>query len=143
MRLKVVFFGFARLGIAITLKPQGTKVSKYHFPAFVSVTFDFGQLREMHTMQKTLAAAMLAATLGMGGGAFAADVYSSGGMKDAPFAIPETSWTGFYAGVNMGAAWSASGSRLDVQPLTATEIAELPTLQSSPLMGRLEAGRWL
>ncbi|MGA7325965.1 MAG: outer membrane beta-barrel protein [Rhodomicrobium sp.] len=55
-------------------------------------------------MQRTFAAAMLAATLGMGGGAFAADVYSSGGMKDAPFAIAETSWTGFHVGLGLGGA---------------------------------------
>jgi outer membrane immunogenic protein len=64
-------------------------------------------------MQKTLAAAAFAVTLGMGAGAFAADLYSSGSLKDAPVYVPVTSWTGFYLGVNGGYAWSAKDGKLD------------------------------
>ncbi|MBI4724567.1 MAG: outer membrane beta-barrel protein [Rhodomicrobium sp.] len=55
-------------------------------------------------MQKTLVAATLAAVLGMGGSAYAADMYKGGSLKDAPVAVaaPETSWTGFYLGVGGG-----------------------------------------
>ncbi len=65
-------------------------------------------------MQKTLAAAMLAATFGVTGGAFAADVYTPESMKDTPVYVPVTSWAGFYAGVNMGAAWSANRGTLEI-----------------------------
>jgi outer membrane immunogenic protein len=35
----------------------------------------------------------------------AADIYTGGGMKDVPMAPPPPLWTGFYAGVHLGAAW--------------------------------------
>jgi outer membrane immunogenic protein len=50
-------------------------------------------------MQKYLVAAALAAALGMGGAASAADVYS-GGLKDGP--VSGSTWTGFYLGVHGG-----------------------------------------
>ncbi len=54
-------------------------------------------------MQKTLAAATLAAVLGMSGGAYAADLSAGGSMKDASAYVPDTgSWTGFYLGVGGG-----------------------------------------
>jgi outer membrane immunogenic protein len=38
--------------------------------------------------------------------AYAADIYTGGGMKDAPIAPPPPPlWTGFYAGIHLGAAW--------------------------------------
>jgi outer membrane immunogenic protein len=57
-------------------------------------------------MQKILFAASVAALLGMGGAASAADL-NSGGLKDGPLPLyaPVTSWSGFYAGVNGGYAW--------------------------------------
>jgi opacity protein-like surface antigen len=54
-------------------------------------------------MQKYLVAAALAAALGMGGTASAADVYS-GGLKDGPVYLANT-WTGFYIGGHFGSAW--------------------------------------
>jgi outer membrane immunogenic protein len=64
-------------------------------------------------MQKTLFTAGLALTacLGFAGAASAADVYSTGGMKDAPV-YSGTNWTGFYIGANAGYGWAASPEQL-------------------------------
>lgn len=35
----------------------------------------------------------------------AADLYSGGGMKDAPVFVPPPTWTGFYLGAHVGGAW--------------------------------------
>ena len=56
-------------------------------------------------MKKTLMAAAMAALLGMGGAATAADLYSGGGLKDVPVAPPPL-WTGFYVGAHMGIDWA-------------------------------------
>jgi len=53
-------------------------------------------------MQKTLVTAGLAAVLGMGGAAYAADLNAGGSLKDGPVYVPETIWTGFYLGVGGG-----------------------------------------
>ncbi len=53
-------------------------------------------------MQKTLVAATVAALVGVAGAANAADVYSTGGLKDSYVAEP--SWTGLYVGLGIGAA---------------------------------------
>ncbi len=53
-------------------------------------------------MQKTILAATLAAALGMGGTAYAADL-NGGSLKDAPAYIPANTWTGFYLGAGGGA----------------------------------------
>ncbi len=43
--------------------------------------------------------------------AYAADIYSGGGLKDVPVAPPPPPlWTGFYAGVHLGAAWTDFGN---------------------------------
>ncbi|MBT3070973.1 outer membrane beta-barrel protein [Rhodomicrobium sp. Az07] len=56
-------------------------------------------------MKKTiLAAASVAALIGVSGSALAADMYSKGGYKDAPVMVPEPTWTGFYLGLGLGAA---------------------------------------
>jgi outer membrane immunogenic protein len=55
-------------------------------------------------MQKTLAAATVAALVGFAGAANAADLYRSGGSLKDPI-VPVTSWTGFYVGANVGGAW--------------------------------------
>ncbi len=87
-------------------------------------------------MQRTFAAAMLAATLGMGGGAFAADVYSSGGMKDAPFAIPETSWTGFHVGVGLG----GGAINHDLTGTLGEDGGELNGVGGTGVFGTVEVG---
>jgi outer membrane immunogenic protein len=53
-------------------------------------------------MQKTILAATLAAAMGMGGTAYAADL-NGGSLKDAPAYIPANTWTGFYLGAGGGA----------------------------------------
>ncbi len=53
-------------------------------------------------MQKTIVAATLAAVLGMGYAANAADLNAGGSLKDAPIYAPQTIWTGFYLGVGGG-----------------------------------------
>jgi outer membrane immunogenic protein len=55
-------------------------------------------------MQKTLAAATVAALLGASGTTLAADIYS-GGLKDGPAYVPASSWTGLYVGATIGAVY--------------------------------------
>ncbi len=83
-------------------------------------------------MQKTLFAAALAAGLGVSGAAMAADLYSGGGMKDAPV-IPVSTWTGFYFGVNTGLLWNANKDKLDataVHDYSVFYSASAPTSES-------------
>ena len=61
-------------------------------------------------MKKTLAAATIAALVGVAGAANAADLYKGGSLKDVPVYVPPPLWTGFYIGGHMGIAWS----RLDL-----------------------------
>lgn len=43
--------------------------------------------------------------------AYAADIYTGGGLKDVPVAPPPPPlWTGFYAGIHLGAAWTDYGN---------------------------------
>jgi opacity protein-like surface antigen len=57
-------------------------------------------------MKKTLAAATLAALVGVAGAANAADLYKGGSMKDAPVYVPPPTWTGFYIGAHVGGFWA-------------------------------------
>ena len=57
-------------------------------------------------MKKTLAAATIAALVGVAGAANAADLYKGGSMKDAPVFVPPPTWTGFYIGAHVGGAWA-------------------------------------
>jgi hypothetical protein len=41
----------------------------------------------------------------------AADLYSGGGLKDAPVYAPAPMWTGFYFGAHLGADWSGPAFR--------------------------------
>jgi len=66
-------------------------------------------------MKKTLAAATVAALVGVVGAANAADLYK-GSMKDtgpAPYVPPPAVWTGFYLGGHVGGAWSEFKNRVD------------------------------
>ena len=58
-------------------------------------------------MKKTLAAATVAALVGVAGAANAADIYSpsGGGLKDVPAYTPPPIWTGFYIGAHVGGFW--------------------------------------
>ena len=58
-------------------------------------------------MKKTLAAATVAALVGVAGAANAADIYSpsGGGLKDVPAYTPPPVWTGFYIGAHVGGFW--------------------------------------
>ena len=53
-------------------------------------------------MQKTIFAATLAAAVVMGGSAQAADLRTTGSLKDAPVYMPASTWTGFYLGAGGG-----------------------------------------
>src|SRR5271166_5011520 len=56
-------------------------------------------------MKKTLAAATVAALVGVAGAANAADLYK-GSTKDAPVYVPPPTWTGFYIGAHVGGIWA-------------------------------------
>jgi outer membrane immunogenic protein len=57
-------------------------------------------------MKKTLAAATVAALVGVAGAANAADLYKGGSMKDAPVYVAPPTWTGFYIGAHVGGFWA-------------------------------------
>ncbi len=57
-------------------------------------------------MKKTLAAATIAALVGVAGAANAADLYKGGSLKDVPVYVPPPLWTGFYIGAHMGIDWA-------------------------------------
>ena len=56
-------------------------------------------------MKKTLAAATIAALVGVAGAANAADLYK-GSTKDVPVYVPPPTWTGFYIGAHVGGFWA-------------------------------------
>jgi outer membrane immunogenic protein len=71
----------------------------------------------------TLSSAIALAT------ANAADIYQPGGYKDGPYILMAT-WTGFYAGVNGGYAWSAG------DPTVSSAVSDIdPTAKLSPTGG--------
>ena len=66
--------------------------------------------------------------LAMSAQADAADMYGpvGGGYKDVPVLLPPPPlWTGFYAGVNMGAAWSNLDINRLYEPNGSTAITRL------------------
>ena len=86
-------------------------------------------------MQKYLAAAAIAAALGMGSPASAADVYSGGSLKDGPAIV--TSWTGFYVGV--GGGGGAVNHDIKVNAF-GTQVAELNGIGGEGGLGTVEVG---
>jgi opacity protein-like surface antigen len=56
-------------------------------------------------MKSTLAAATIAALVGVAGAANAADLYK-GSTKDVPAYVPPPTWTGFYIGAHVGGFWA-------------------------------------
>ena len=57
-------------------------------------------------MKKTLAAATVAALVGVAGAANATDLYKGGSLKDVPAYVPPPTWTGFYVGAHVGGFWA-------------------------------------
>ena len=65
-------------------------------------------------MKNILAAATVAALAGASGAANAADIYSpAAGLKDTPYVVAP-SWTGFYAGANVGGGFADLRSTINV-----------------------------
>jgi outer membrane immunogenic protein len=65
---------------------------------------------------KTLQTALLGASflIAVAGSASAADIYKGGSLKDAPVPyVPAITWTGFYFGVNAGAAFGDRNASID------------------------------
>jgi outer membrane immunogenic protein len=60
-------------------------------------------------MQKQLTAGLIAAVLGFGGAAHAADMYAPSGAKDIPYG---PNWTGLYVGFNAGYGTSTGSDQL-------------------------------
>jgi len=54
------------------------------------------------------ASAAIAALVGVGGSASAADLPRQMPVKAAPYVAPYYNWTGFYLGINGGGAWGRS-----------------------------------
>ncbi len=81
-------------------------------------------------MQKTILAATLAAGLGMGGAAHAADLYSVG-AKDAYTYAPANTWAGFYLGLHAGAAW-ANDDIKDLDGLNGNHYPVTPDVVGRP-----------
>jgi outer membrane immunogenic protein len=86
-------------------------------------------------MHKYLSAAALAAVLGMGGVASAADIYSGGGLKDGPAIV--TSWTGFYIG--LGGGGGAVNHDIKVNAF-GSQVAEINGIGGEGGLGTVEVG---
>jgi outer membrane immunogenic protein len=67
-------------------------------------------------MKTRLLGAVLATAAGLSTTAIAADVYSAGSVKDVPVSVPVTNWTGFYVGLQAGAASNASSLKCENGP---------------------------
>jgi outer membrane immunogenic protein len=91
-------------------------------------------------MQKTLVAATFAAVLGMGGAAYAADIYAGGGLKDAPVYAPGISWTGFYLGVGGGGGATSSDARADASIGLLSGFAEANGIGGMGGFGTVQVG---
>jgi outer membrane immunogenic protein len=91
-------------------------------------------------MQKTLAAATLAAVLGMGGAAYAADVYAGGGgLKDAPVVLSD--WSGVYFGIGVGGGATVEDLKGEISKHGKTEATgELKGFGGEGPLGTVEVG---
>jgi outer membrane immunogenic protein len=79
-------------------------------------------------MKKTLAAATIAALVGVAGAANAADLYKGGSMKDVPAYTPPPVWTGFYIGGHVGGAWGESKNAYNYDPNSSyVSVSGFPT----------------
>ncbi len=88
-------------------------------------------------MKKTLAAATVAALVGVAGAANAADIYSPTSLKDGPvFAAPET-WTGFYLGLGAGGGFVNNDIKGSIDHLVS---AELNGVSSEGVFGTVQVG---
>ena len=90
-------------------------------------------------MQKTILAATLAAALGMGGTAYAADL-SGGSLKDAPAYIPANTWTGFYLGAGGGGGATSSDIKGSATVFNVTGTAEANGLGGMGGFGTVQVG---
>ncbi len=89
-------------------------------------------------MSKAPFAAALAALIGLGSAANAADMYVGGSTKDTPAYTPVVNWTGFYLGGTLGYGW-ADGK---VDAYMASNGQHLLGFNNRPegVLGGLEAG---
>jgi opacity protein-like surface antigen len=98
-------------------------------------------------MKKTLAAATLAALVGVAGAANAADLYKGGSMKDVPAYVPPPTWTGFYIGAHVGGIWADIRDR-DLDGFITPGLARTFNNNNSGVFGggtvgyNYQAGNW-
>ncbi len=88
-------------------------------------------------MKKTLAAATVAALVGVAGAANAADMYSPTSLKDGPVFAADPSWTGFYLGVGAGGGFVNNDIKGSVNPFAS---AELNGASSEGAFGTVQVG---
>src|SRR6516225_3475928 len=104
-----------------------------------------GQIRT-YTMKNTLAAATIAALVGVAGAANAADLYK-GSTKDVPAYVPPPLWTGFYIGAHVGGIWADIKNR-DLDGFTDAGLARSFNNNNDGVFGggtvgyNWQAGNW-
>jgi outer membrane immunogenic protein len=89
-------------------------------------------------MQKTIFAATLAAAVVMGGSAQAADLRTTGSLKDAPVYMPASTWTGFYFGA--GGGGGAANQTLAAEVDGFGTLAELSGIGGTGGFGTVQVG---
>lgn len=73
----------------------------------------------------------------------AADVYEQGGgLKDAPFVAPVTSWTGFYVGGHLGGAWSDGSASVTEHFFCAAVEGDTPCTPPPPKTYHKDLSGW-
>jgi len=97
-------------------------------------------------MKNTLAAATIAALVGVAGAANAADLYK-GSTKDVPAYVPPPLWTGFYIGAHVGGIWADIKNR-DLDGFTDAGLARSFNNNNDGVFGggtvgyNWQAGNW-